>query len=134
MRETSYKRRGYAMVIVPIFIVLFLAMLGVVYREVAGALRIESLHALQVSRDEGSICAMGRGLALLENGLPPTNPYVCCATIDTPAGPQIFTVTFASADGVNWQVSSSPTSGGATSPPMPVFFGVPGAASAAESQ
>jgi hypothetical protein len=122
------------MVIVPMFIVLFLAMLGVVYREVAGALRIESLHSLQVSRDKGSVCALGRGLALLENGLPPTNPYECCATVNTPAGPRTFTVTFASVDGVTWQVSSSPASGGAASPPMPDYFGAPASAASADSQ
>ena len=84
MRNAIPVRRGYAMVIVLMFIVLFLAMLGVVCRELAGALRVESLHAIEVQRDEGSIQALARALALLETGLPPTNPYVCGATIDTP--------------------------------------------------
>jgi hypothetical protein len=111
------------MVLVLMFIVLFLALLGVVYREVAGALRIESLHSVQVRRDQGSVPALARALALFETGLPPSNPYVCGVTVDTPGGPRAFTVTFATQDGVTWQVGSSPAADGETPPPMPDFFG-----------
>ena len=55
MRNAIPVRRGYAMALVLMFIVLFLAMLGVVCRELAGALRIESLHSLEVQRDKGSV-------------------------------------------------------------------------------
>ena len=109
MKNALPARRGYAMMLVLMFIVLFLALLGVVYREVAGALRIESLHSIEVQRDAGSVHALARALALLETGLPPANPYVCGVTIDTPDGPLAFTVTFATEDGVTWQVQSSPT-------------------------
>ena len=111
------------MALVLMFVVLFLALLGVVYREVAAALRIESLHSIEVRRDEGSVQALAQGVALLESGLPPTNPYACGVTIDTPDGPMTFTVTFSSEDGTTWQVQSSPAAGGQTSLPMPASFG-----------
>ena len=130
MRDAANQRRGYAMMLVLMFIVLFLALLGVVYREVASALRIESLHSLQVRRDEGSVQAMARALALLDSGLPPANPYVCGVTIDTPGGPEALTVTFTTEDGVTWQVQSSPTAAGEAPPPMPGFFGGPAAGAA----
>jgi hypothetical protein len=113
------------MMLVLMFIVLFLALLGIVYREVAGAIRIESLHTIQVRRDAGSVHALARALALLETGLPPANPYVCGVTIDTPGRPLAFTVTFATEDGTTWQVQSSPTTGGEPPLPMPNFFGAP---------
>ena len=64
MRPTS-ARSGYAMMLVLVFIVLFLALLGVAYRQTAAALRIESVRSLQIQRDEGSIHALARALALL---------------------------------------------------------------------
>ena len=133
MRNARPARRGYAMVLVLMFIVLFLALLGVVYRDLSGSLRIESLHALEQRRDEGTIAALARALALLESGLPPANPYACSVTIDTSAGPQAFTVAFASEDGVTWQVQSSPTVAGQTAPPMPAYFGAPPATTATSS-
>jgi hypothetical protein len=145
MKNTLRTRHGYAMTLVLIFIVLFLALLGVVYRELAGTLRIESLHSLEVQRDTGSVHALARGLALLESGLPPTNPYACGVTIETPGGPLAFTVTFTTQDGVTWQVCSAPTAPGEAPPPMPGVFGttpaagatgfsLPGAGSATPSQ
>lgn len=108
--------------LVLVFIVLFLAMLGVACRRTATALRIETVRALQTQRDEGSLHALARGLALLETGLPPADPYVCEVDIDTSLGTRSFTVTFASEGGTDYSVSASPTADGETNPTMPDVF------------
>lgn len=116
-------RRGYAMMLVLVFILLFLSLLGVAYRQATAALRIETAYAQQVQRDEGSVHAVARGVMLLETGLPPSSPYVCGVTIATSTGPRSFTVTFTSQGGTNWSVSAAPTQSGETPPAMPSTFG-----------
>ncbi len=109
------------MLLVVMFIVLFTALLGVVFRELAGALRVETLHRLEVQRDTGSIVALAQALALLQTGTPPGNPYACSTT--PPGCTQSFIVTFSSPDQVNWTVLVSPSpSGGGLPPPMPGCF------------
>ncbi len=96
------------MVIVVMFIVLFTALLGVVFRELAGALRVETLHTLEVQRDTGSVVALAQALALLQTGVPPASPYVCYTTVGTPPSSQNFIVTLSSEDGTTWTVQVSP--------------------------
>ena len=121
MRTTS-TRSGFAMMLVLVFIVLFLTMLGVTLRETATALRVETIRIRQVQRDEGSVHALARGLALLETGLPPSDPYICGVAIDTSTGTRFFTVTFASEGGDNWSVQSEATPAGYSPAPMPATF------------
>jgi hypothetical protein len=123
MRARSSPRPGYALMLTLVFVVLFLALLGVAYRQMAAALRTESVRSQQVERDEGSVHALARGLTLLETGLPPSTPYVCGVTIQTSTGPRSFTVTFVSEGGTNWSVRSTPTLPGENPPPMPSTFG-----------
>lgn len=123
--KTKSARSGFAMMLVLVFIVLFLTMLGVACRRTAAALRIESVRALQTQRDEGSLHALARGLALLETGLPPSDPYVCGVAITTSTGTSSFTVTFASEGDGNWSVNSTPTEAGETPPAMPAVFTPP---------
>jgi hypothetical protein len=120
-------RRGYAMMLVLVFIVLFLTFLGIAYRSVATVLRVESVHALQVQRDEGSTQALAAAVALLETGLPPTDPYVCGVTVQTSAGSRAFTVTFDLTDATTktFAIHSAPTPSGETTQPMPDTFAVP---------
>ncbi len=115
-------RRAYAMMLVLVFIVLFLSIYSVAYRHATTALRIETAGTLQRERDRGSIVALARGLALLETGLPPLNPYVCGVTIDTPTGARSFTVTYTSAGVGSWSVRSPPTAFGTAPQPMPSSF------------
>lgn len=121
----NHHRRGFAMMLVLVFIVLFLAMLGVACRQTASALRIESVRTLQIERDQGSMHAVAKGLALLETGLPPTDPYSCAVEIDTPTGLRSFTVTFTSEGAGNWEVHSKPTEEGEFPPTMPTIFTPP---------
>jgi hypothetical protein len=122
MRLPSNPRRGYALVMVLTFVVLFLAMLGVAYRQTASVLRVETVRAQQAERDEGSVNAVARGLALLETGLPPSDPYVCGVTVNTTTGPRSYTVTFCSVGAANWSIQSAPTQPGELPPPMPSAF------------
>ena len=121
MRQRS-RRGGYAMLLVTGFLVLFLSLLSLAYSQLAAAIRIQTACALQSQRDQGSLPALARGLALLETGSPPSNPYVCAVTINTPTGPCSFTVTFASTGPNNWSVSSAPTAATDNPVPMPNTF------------
>ncbi len=121
MRVRSPKR-GYAMVMVLVFLALMLSIYGVAFRHVAAALRIEHARTLQRQRDEGSVEALAKGLALLETGLPPSDPYVCAATIDTSTGARSFTVTFVSEGASAWSVHAAPTQPLETPPAMPTSF------------
>lgn len=122
--RTGKPRRGYAMVLALVFIALMLSIYSVAYRDVAAALRMETARTLRRQRDEGSMVALARGLALLETGLPPADPYVCAVTIDTSTGSRSFTVTFASEGetGDAWSVHAAPTDPLESPEPMPVGF------------
>ncbi len=116
--RTPASRRGYAMVMAMLFIALLLSIYGVAYRQIGAALRIETARTLQRQRDEGSVQALARGLALLETGLPPLDPYVCAVSI----GGRSFTVTFSSETGTNWSVHAAQTQPPASPDPMPASF------------
>jgi hypothetical protein len=115
-------KRGYAMVMALVFIALMLCVYSVAYRQVAAALRLETARTLQRQRDEGSVEALARGLALLETGLPPQDPYVCAVAIGTSRGERSFTLTFASEGEHSWSVHVLPTQPPDSPEPMPVSF------------
>lgn len=110
------------MVMALLLIALLLSIYSVAYRQIGAALRIETARTLQRQRDEGSVQALARGLALLETGLPPQNPYACAVTIDTSTGGRSFTVTFSSATGNSWSVHAAETQPPESPDPMPVSF------------
>ncbi|NQT13401.1 MAG: hypothetical protein HQ582_11670 [Planctomycetes bacterium] len=110
------------MLLVLVFIALVLSVFGVSYRYTATALRMETARTLQQQRNEGSVHALARGLARLETGLPPSDPYACGVTISTTEGLRSFTVTFAlETEGV-WSVHARPTSLIEDLAPMPDSF------------
>ena len=123
MRRAS--RRGYAMILVVLFLVLFLAILGVASCEVAALLRTVSLQTVHSDRDQGSLQAAALAVALLETGLPPTSPYVCVATIDTPTGPQAMRVTWTLEAGTTWSINTAPAAPSEVLPPMPSTLATP---------
>jgi hypothetical protein len=124
MKKTA-PRDGYALALVLVFMVLLLSLSSLAYRQVAVALRVESVRSVQVVRDEGSLHALARALALLQTGLPPSNPYVCGVTIDTSSGPRAFTITMSSEDDTNWSINSTPTQDNENPDPMPATFQAP---------
>jgi hypothetical protein len=117
-------RRGYALLLVLVLVVLFSALWGVAYRQIAAAVRVEAVNVQQTQRDQGSTEAVAMGLTLLETGAPPLPwPYSCAVTLNTPAGPISYTVTFTSEGPSQWAVSAFPTAVGQSPPPMPATFG-----------
>jgi hypothetical protein len=120
--KTNRPRHGYAMMLVVIAIVVLLLLYSVAYRHTAAALRVETARVQQLQRDEGTIHALARALALLETGLPPTDPYVCGVTITTSLGPSLFVVTFSSEGGPNWSVNARPPMLAEDPDPMPASF------------
>lgn len=123
--KTRPPRRGYAMLLVLVFITLVLSVFSVSYRYTATALRVETARTLQQRRDEGSVHALARGLALLETGLPPLEPYACCVEISTSKGPRSFTVIFTLETEGIWSVRALPTTLLEDPPPMPDSFAAP---------
>jgi len=86
-------RRGYALVVVLLFNVLFLMLLGVAWRHMVGVIRVATVRAEQVQRDEGVVCALARAMHMLETGRPPIgsdSTYQCYTTI----GLGFFLLTF----------------------------------------
>jgi hypothetical protein len=121
--------------LVLVFVMLFLMLLGVTYRQMAMLLRAEAARTVQGDCSEGSTRALALALALLETGLPPAQPYVCGVTLATSRGPLPFTVIFTSGDGTTWRVSAAPSLPGEAAPSMPAVFGAAtaGAASSINS-
>lgn len=116
------RRAGYALIMVLVFMVLFVSIVGVAFRRLGSAVRLESAHTNQVRRDGGSVVALSRAMALLETGLPPTDPYVCGTVVDTPAGTRNFTVTFTLEEGTTFSVRAAPTPAEDNPSPMPDTF------------
>jgi hypothetical protein len=69
MRHHRRRRRGYALVMVIVFVVLFTAVLGVAWRQVASALRVEHFSEVRRQCDDGSLRVMAAAMNTLETGL-----------------------------------------------------------------
>jgi len=102
-RVARRRRSGYALLLVIGFNVLLLAVWGVAYRSVGSAYRVEMARSLRRTRDDGTMTALGRGLALLQTGSPTntdgspvTSPetYTCYVQLDTTPGPRWFAVVY----------------------------------------
>jgi hypothetical protein len=115
-------RNGYSMLLVMVFLALMSSLLGVAHRQIASALRVQTAQQLQDDRDTGSLHALARGLALLETGLPDSNPYVCGVTIGSPPDERSYTVTFESSASGVWSVRAAPTEWPDSPPPIPATF------------
>jgi hypothetical protein len=122
MRTVRSSRPGYALTLVMVFVVLFLMVLGVAYRQIASVLRVETVRVQQSQRDQGSTAAVASGLTLLETGLPPSDPYACAVTVNTAIGPCSYLVTFTSNGSGSWTVQAAPLPSGEQVPTMPSMF------------
>jgi hypothetical protein len=93
MMQRFLRRRGYALVMVLLFNVLFLMLLGVAWRQMVGVIRVATARSEQVRREEGLVSATARALHMLETGRPPigaASSYQCYTTI----GSSFFLLTF----------------------------------------
>jgi hypothetical protein len=134
MNPRLSNRRGYALLLVVLFVLLFGAMLGVAWRRVASAISTEHLSNVRQRCDTGSIHVLSLALKVLEtrlrwnaadnaaeldisntstpNYLPPLTPFTCKSSLsyqlsNNPADTYWYTVVFTptSVDGTAWSVS-----------------------------
>jgi hypothetical protein len=82
----SPKRRGYALLLVIIFSMMFLTLTGLAWRRMASAIRVFSVRTSRLSQDRGSLQVLAHALQRLEHGVPPTNTYECYDTVQVPLG------------------------------------------------
>ena len=124
MKKTN-PRSGYALGLVLLFMALLLSLSSMLYRQLGATLRVESVRSSQVVRDEGSLQALARGLALLQTGSPPSSPYQRGVTIETSLGPRDYTVTFSADTDTNWSIHAAPTPQNEFLDPLPNSFAMP---------
>jgi hypothetical protein len=118
-------RRGFALMMTLAHLALLLAVWGLANRQTAALLDLETALGHRSQREQGSLVALARGLALLETGLPPKNPYSCSTVVRGTT----YTVTFqyspSGTEGNQWTatVSAAPTTG---TPPVEMLTSFPG--------
>jgi hypothetical protein len=111
IRRQGRRRRGYTVMLVLVFLILLLSLLGLTYRQAATVLRLEAARSKQILRDEGSLQATARAMAMLQNGPPPTDPFVVTLGVVTSAGGRSYQVTITSepdAGTGRWKVTVVP--------------------------
>lgn len=114
------RRRGYAVMLASVFIVIMLSLWSVAYRQSAAALRVEVNRSLRLRRDEGPTQAVARALALLETGwTPEDSPSSYGIGVVTQGGERSYTITFTDLGGGLWSVSAAPTPVGLSPTPLP---------------
>jgi hypothetical protein len=100
------RRRGYALIAVILFVTLYLGLWSVAARQVSILLRIEQARANRIALDATAVPALealAQGLAALEVGYPPANPYV----VGTSGSG--FTLVYTRLEGGNWSVQALPS-------------------------
>lgn len=124
MKARCPTRRGYTLVLVVLFLVLFLGLWGQAARQIGSMIRIEEARAARVRRDAARLqgeAVLAQALAALETGFPTTSPYTCAMT--APNG-STFAATFVR-DPVStdeWVVSAEPTTDDSLPPFDSGFF------------
>lgn len=90
MRNRMGRRRGYALTVVLITLLLLFALWSFTARTTSSLLRIETGRVLQQSRDQGPMNAMAQALQLLQYGAPPDNTttytYQVTVAVQGPSG------------------------------------------------
>ena len=64
-------RRGYALILVAVFCVLFVTIMGVAWRHLASTIRTFHARSDQIYQDQGAIMALAEAMRALEVGPPP---------------------------------------------------------------
>jgi hypothetical protein len=113
----STPRRGYALVIVLVFLTLFMGLWSIAARQIGIMLRIEQARGHQAGSDATALPAMqalAQGLAALEVGYPPSNPYVA----DVPNTGYTLTYTRDLTITTNWSIQVAPSDPNNPIPPQ----------------
>lgn len=94
---------GFVLLSVAVLATLALAVWAVAYRATMDAIRAEAEVVRRATRDDSVLPALAAGVALLETGLPSSNPYACIVT----ARGHRCVVTFRR-NGGDWIVTAEP--------------------------
>jgi hypothetical protein len=108
------RRRGYALLLVMIFVALFAAVLGVAWRRTASALRIERASELRKRCDQGSLTVLAQAMTVLESRIR-ANPGG--VTLDGATSSEVeFKKEYPSGSGQWYKISFSRSSTSGTNP------------------
>jgi hypothetical protein len=101
MKAAPSRRRGFALMLVVMEMLLLLALWGVAYRQLASAMRLVNVLAKTQPSGTPQLAnkPVARALILLETGDPPGDAYVCGVAIQGTGGPAYFLVSFTPAEG-----------------------------------
>jgi len=106
MRKPS-RNSGHALFGTLVFLLIVMILWLGVARQVATCARIEKNFQSQQSYYDSSIRALSWGLALLETGIPPSDPYSCKMLVGQDNS-QTFVVTFTKLTDLNYTVTARP--------------------------
>ncbi len=101
------RRRGYALMAVLMFSMLFMLLLGVASRHVASVMRIATVRAGQTERDQGSALALAEAIERLESGFPTSGSSYAVA-VTTASGPRTYTVLYEQQVDTTWNITARP--------------------------
>lgn len=105
-------RRGYAMVLIMVFIVLVNLCLVLSYKHFDAAIRVQSVYRETKARDEGALLALAAGIAMLEKNTPQPDEFgfLCYGISFNASGEPQYKITYAQPDPVgeplNWTVTA----------------------------
>lgn len=100
-------RRGYALMLVMVFVVLFTAVLGVAWRRVASALRIEHVCEVRRQCDAGSIQVLAQAMQVLETRLHCDSNGVAWLDVGVSGSPN-YQSTYTCRSATTYNVSNNP--------------------------
>ena len=89
-RYPRRQRRGYAMVLVVVFLLILLSTLGLAYRQMATTLQLEMARTQQIDFEQGSLKLGSIGLGMLEGPL--STPFTMAQSYSTSAGTRWYTL------------------------------------------
>ena len=86
MTHRRWDRRGYALVLVAAFSLLFVTFMGVAWRQLASTIGTFSARSDQMQQDQGTVMALADAMRALEVGPPPLTAYsakpcYCCEVV-----------------------------------------------------
>ena len=89
MSRNLSHRRGYALILVVIFCVIFTTLIALAWRRMASTIYTFSAHADQIQQDQGAMLALADAMRTLEVGPPPFTSdsptvYACYDTVSVP--------------------------------------------------
>lgn len=118
--STRRARSGHILLGTMTFLVLAMLAWLAAFSALSSNVRTAKLFLLRQDREYGAVRALAWGLALLETGDPPANPYSCRGTVDTGT---TFVMTFTLPSPTEATVSVRPaTAGDAALPWAPAEF------------